>query len=429
MDIDAAVHDADIEVEPEPVGLPPSSSLSSSSSASPWDGFVNGPENALATASVLALAAGGEASLGLSPLLVHGPSGVGKTRLLTALVDETLRRRPESAVAHLEAEAFAAACAEAASAGGGTGGMAGGWSDLRDRFRGLDLFVLDDLHALERAPLALNELVHTLDALEATGGRVAVSARIGPSHWTSTDGSSSSPRSRSRSRSRSVWPPRLINRLIGGLSVRVDPPGLDARRRFVHQRARFLNLTLAAEAVEALAEAGDGYRTLDGWLARLGLLTRLGGQSRPRSRSGSGSGTIDPPARRVLGVDDVRAILTENDDETHHDHAANPGPGSGSGSGSGSGMITIEHIARAVAARFGVKLSDLRGASRRAALAGPRHLAMHLARTGTGRSYQAIGAYFGGRDPATVRHACRAAAARISADPALASAVASIRVR
>ena len=47
---------------------------------------------------------------------------------------------------------------------------------------------------------------------------------------------------------------------------------------------------------------------------------------------------------------------------------------------------------------------------------------MHLARLHTGLSFAAIGAYFGGRDPATVRHACKAAAGRLIANPALASA-------
>jgi chromosomal replication initiator protein len=51
---------------------------------------------------------------------------------------------------------------------------------------------------------------------------------------------------------------------------------------------------------------------------------------------------------------------------------------------------------------------------------------MHLARALTGSSFAAIGTYFGGRDPATVRHACKAAADRITADPALAAAVAAI---
>jgi chromosomal replication initiator protein len=75
-----------------------------------------------------------------------------------------------------------------------------------------------------------------------------------------------------------------------------------------------------------------------------------------------------------------------------------------------------------VASRFGVRPADLRGAARHPQFVEPRHLAMHLARASTGLSFAAIGAYFGGRDPATVRHACRAAASRLDADPALASA-------
>jgi chromosomal replication initiator protein len=324
----------------------------------PWDGFLAGPENELAHASVLALARGERA--GISPLVVHGPSGVGKSRLLAGLVGERLLRRPESAVAHLEAEAFAASCAEAA-------GPPGGWSELRARFRRLDLFVLEDLHALERAPLALEELTHTLDALDDAGAAVAVSARVGPGQW-------------------SGWPRRLVNRLLGGLAVRVDPPGLASRRRYVLDRARARGINLAAEAVDSLAEAADGYRTLDGWLARLGLASRV--ERRPLDRALAESYLADE---------------------------AEPAP-----------SPTIDAIARAVAKRFGVRPSDLRGAARNPQFVEPRHLAMHLARGSTGLSFAAIGAYFGGRDPATVRHACRAAASRLESDPALASAAEAI---
>ncbi len=323
----------------------------------PWDGFLTGPENELALASIQALARG--EGLGVSPLVVHGPSGVGKSRLLAGLVSERLLRRPESAVAHLSAEAFAATCAEAAAA-------TGGWAELRERFRSLDLFVLEDLHALERAPLALGELTHTLDALHDAGADVAVSARVGPGQW-------------------SGWPRRLVSRLVGGLAVRVDPPGLASRRRYLLDRARARGISLAAETVDSLAEAADGYRTLDGWLANLALTARV--ERRPLDRS-----LVDP-------------LLLE--DGT----AAAP---------------TVDSVARAVAERFGVRLRDLRSDSRRQAVAGPRHLAIHLARTSTGVSYQVLGAYFGGRDPATVRHSCKTAAARIAADPALAAALAAL---
>lgn len=334
---------------PEPAVLP-----------HPWDGFLTGPENELAYASVLALARGDVE--GISPLVVHGPSGVGKSRLLAGLVSERLSRRPESAVAHLDAETFAAACAEAASSG------SGGWSELRARFRGLDLFVLEDLHALERAPLALQELSHTLDALDEAGGAVAVSARVGPGQWSGWG-----------------WPARLVNRLVGGLAVRVDPPGLAARRRYLLERARAQGIGLAAGAVDSLAEAADGYRTLDGWLANLALAARV--ERRPLDQ-----GLVDP-------------LLAED--------ATDP-------------AVTLERIVRAVAAKFGVRPRDLRSSTRRQTVAEPRHLAMYLARSLTGLSFQSIGAAFGGRDPATVRHACKAAAARLAADPALAAAVATL---
>ena len=323
----------------------------------PWDGFLAGPENALALAGATALARGeGD---GISPLVVHGPSGVGKSRLLAGLVAERLARRPGSTVAHLTAEAFAAACHAAAEDDDG-------WAGLRDRFRGLDLLVLDDLHALARAPLAVEELAHTLDALSAGGGAVAVAARSGPGQWADL-------------------PTRLVDRLVGGLSVRLEPPGPEARRRYAREGARSRGVPLAAEALDALAEAADGYPAIDGWLARLAL-----------------SGRVD---RKPAGAAAVAELLEDE-------------PG---------GVPTVDDVAEAVAARFGVRRRDLRSASRRPGLVGPRHLAMLLAREVTGRSFAAIGAHFGKRDAATVRHACRAAAARMAADPALAAAVEALR--
>jgi chromosomal replication initiator protein len=339
----------------------------------PWDGYLTGPENELVMAAAQAMARGEHR--GLSPLVVHGPSGVGKSRLLAGLVAERLRREPGAAVAHLDAETFAATYAEA-SAESSTGD---GWSALRGRLRTVDLLILEDLEGLLRAPGARDELAHTLDALDASGAAVAVSARTAPGTWP-----------------RREWPGRLISRLQGGLTARIDPPGPASRRRYVLSRAGAHGLTLQAEAVERLAAAADGYRTLDGWLARLALEARIGSKSvgaRIKSRG--------------LDAQTVAAILAE---ETL---LADP-------------AASVAAIARAVAVRFGVRIGLVRGPSRRASVIEARHLAMYLARTHTGASFAAIGAYFGGRDPATVRHACRAARERLDADPALAAVAAAI---
>src|SRR5258708_39368136 len=112
------------QTETEPFADAPVVSVS----AHPWDGFVTGPENALAHAGVLAMVRG--EALGVSPLVVHGPSGVGKSRLLQGLVGEWLMRWPGSSVAHLGAEGVAALCAE----GAGRNGPAG-WAGGRGRVR------------------------------------------------------------------------------------------------------------------------------------------------------------------------------------------------------------------------------------------------------------------------------------------------------
>jgi chromosomal replication initiator protein len=315
-----------------------------------------GPENALAHAGALALARGERE--GFSPLVVHGPSGSGKSRLLAGLVAERLLRRPESAVATLDGESFAAACAEAST-------QNGGWLEVRERFRRLDLFVLDDLQALERAPWAMEELSHTLDALDECGASVAVGSKVAPGQW-------------------SGWPSRLINRLIGGLSVRIEPPSVESRRRYLLDRARSRGLALPSDVLEPMAEAADGYRTLEGWLSQVALASRV--------------------ERQAIGPELASTIL--EGDPVH-------GP-------------TLDEIARAVADRFGLKIRDLKGSTRRAVVAEGRHLAMYLARRQTDLSFRAIGAYFGGRDPATVRHACAAAEARINADPALLAAISAL---
>ena len=86
----------------------------------PWDGYLTGPENELAMAAAQAMARGERQ--GISPLVVHGPSGVGKSRLLAGLVAERLRRQPGSTVAHLDAETFAAAVSRRPASRGSAAG-------------------------------------------------------------------------------------------------------------------------------------------------------------------------------------------------------------------------------------------------------------------------------------------------------------------
>jgi chromosomal replication initiator protein len=356
----------------------------------PWDGYLGGPENELAMAAVQALALGERD--GVSPLVVYGPSGVGKSRLLAGLVAECLRRRPDITVAYLDAQSFVIACMEAVSIAGGLG-----WSELRSRFRSVSLFVLEDIEGLERSPLARDELVHTLDALDVTGATLAFSARSAPGTWLYC-----------------TWPKRLVNRLMGGLAISIAAPGLASRRRYILQNASEHGVALQAEAVETIAEAADSYRTIEGWLSRLALEARLGHQQTNR-RIGPPLTSVQqrsPAHSRSVPFDSCQVATILADDK----HLVEP-------------IVAIDTIAREVAGRFGIRLSLLRGPSRRALVVLARHLAMYLARTFTGSSLVTIGLYFGGRAPASVRHGCKVTTLRLKNDPALTAVVATFESR
>jgi chromosomal replication initiator protein len=74
--------------------------------------------------------------------------------------------------------------------------------------------------------------------------------------------------------------------------------------------------------------------------------------------------------------------------------------------------------ASVVARHFGLTTSDLRGKSRRQAVADARALAMYLVRGRTGASYAEVGRHFGNRDHTTVLHACRKLSAQTARDQA-----------
>jgi chromosomal replication initiator protein len=146
---------------------------------------------------------------------------------------------------------------------------------------------------------------------------------------------------------------------------------------------------VTADALDLLAGAADGYRTIEGWVARLALSSRV--------------------ERRPIDGSLANSLLT--------------------GDVTGDPTASISEITRIVASRFGVRVRDLRCSSRRASLVGPRHLAILLCRELTGSSYAILGSAFGGRDPKSIRHACQAASLRIERDPALAAVADSIRRR
>lgn len=323
-----------------------------------WSGtFLAGPENSLVVEAV-------QSTLHrdipiYSPLFLYGPSGVGKTHLAAGMVDAWRKSHGPRASIYSTAVDFARHWTDAIEAQA--------IDDFHARYRRLELLAIDDLDALADRPIAQEQLLHTIDALVGVGSRVVLTARAAPSEIAGLSAA-------------------LKARLIGGLVVRVAPPGRAVRLAAAHKFAGLRGLELSEAAASALA---DGLvEPLSAIWAAVACLEM--------------SGSIEPSRPIERRVAELLAAR----------HAREP---------------SLREIALAAARHFSVRLTDLRSGSRRRAVVMARDVAMYLARTLTGKSYEQIGAYFSGRDHSTVSHGCAKTAELVKTDPTLRSAVDQLR--
>lgn len=165
--------------------------------------FVVGPSNRMACGAVeMAALRPGE----VSPLVIHGPSGVGKTHLLEGACDRARHLHPGINAVCLSAEQFTTAFLQALHGGGLPG--------FRRTCRGADLLVIDDLQFFVGKKATLLELQQTLDAVQRQGRQVIMGC----------------------DRELDSLPdlgPDLLTRLRGGMIARILPPDYDVRRGIV----------------------------------------------------------------------------------------------------------------------------------------------------------------------------------------------------
>jgi chromosomal replication initiator protein len=330
--------------------------------------FVATPENRGAWVAVqdLAEALSPKQFTGQPPLvMLHGPAGTGKTHLVQALVATVTHRRPDLVVCLVSAADLLQE---------GEPGLFEEESgddypvDLRPltEARHSDLFVVEDLQHLN-ARLA-EPLVQAMDYLEARQRPMVFTASAGPQ--------------RLIRRGRHL-PSRLTNRLAGGLVVGLDPLGPASRLTLLQALAQRRQLAVPTAVLRWVAEHfSGGGRRLEGALTKLEALART-----------------------------QRQPLDEATVEKHfRDDAA-------------AGQPTVERIAESVGGYFQVEPKQLQSARRHREVLLPRQVGMYIARQLTGLSMEQIGAYFGGRDHATVLHACRKVEKAIAHDVRLSGLV------
>jgi len=241
--------------------------------------------------------------------------------------------------------------------------------EFRDAIRTLDVLIIDDVQSLANREATQEELFHTFNALYQTGKQVILSADAAPAEIPTLED-------------------RLISRFSWGLVAQIDPPNRETRQAILHKKARLRGCEVPDEVLDLIAERVESnVRVLEGALTRLISETQLGG--------------------KPMDLDTARWVLAQVEG-----HPARP--------------PELRDVLRAVAAHFGVRVTDLLSRKRSRSVSHPRQVSMYLARKLTPLSLQEIGAHLGGRDHSTVLHAERVIEAARRSDPAVADTIAQL---
>jgi chromosomal replication initiator protein len=324
-----------------------------------FDRFVIGPGNRLAHAAALAVAEmPGEA---YNPLFLHGAPGLGKTHLLGAIALYLRRNRPDLTVRYTTAERFTAEFVTALRSKGA--------ERFKERYRGLNVLLIDDVQFLEDKPHTEEEFFHTFNALHEAGGQLVLSCDRPPEAL-------------------SRLAERLRDRFDWGLRVELTAPDLRTRLTLLHHLAnRDPGEAPSPDALREIAvRVPSNFRRLEGALVRVVASASISGQS--------------------LTPDLVRDVFDQ------HPQAASPlSPPQRADAGEPS----VAEVQQAVCAVLHLSVDELLSPRRTPRIAQARQLAMYLSREATGLTLKSIAREFD-RDHSTVLHAIRRIEASLGPD-------------
>ncbi len=245
-------------------------------------GFIVGASNEYAFRAAELTARGRQQA---SPLLLCGPTGVGKTHLLRAIQQEYRRHHARAAAIYLTAEQFTTSFVEAI--------RVSGLPSFRQKCRGAKLLVIDDLQFFAGKRRTLEELLYTLDTLAADGRQTVLASDRGLAELRALG-------------------PELISRLSGGLTCELAPPEFATRVGIVRQFGELAGITLSDEVVTLVAtQISAGARELRGAIHRLQAMSAA--YKEPITRAMAERAMVDLARHntRSVRLADVQKVVCE----------------------------------------------------------------------------------------------------------------------
>lgn len=277
-----------------------------------------------------------------NPLFLHGSVGIGKTHLMQAIGQEVLRNKSKKIVRYVTSEAFTNEYIDAL--------RKTGISAFRNKYRKVDVLLVDDVQFFENKDSTQDEFFHTFNELHNAHKQIVITSDRAPSQIKNLE-------------------ERLISRFEWGLATQIESPDLEMRIAILRQKMKDWTVPIADWVLEYLAtKITTNVRRLEGALMRVAAHISLG----------RGEITQEVLETRLSDVLDDASTNT----------------------------VTIDGIQKMVAEHFDIRLADMTSRRRTQNIARPRQIAMYLARELTKNPLKEIGNAFGGKDHGTVIHAC-----------------------
>src|SRR5215468_1413707 len=302
-----------------------------------FDAFVIGSGNQFAHAACQAVSQ--RPSKAYNPLFLYGGVGMGKTHLMQAIGHEIKRLLPQSAICYVSSEKF-------------TNEMINSlrydkMTSFRDKFRNVDVLLIDDIQFLAQKERTQEEFFHTFNALHESNKQIVIASDRPPKEL---------PEIEDRLRSRFEW----------GLIADIQPPDLETKVAILQKKAESERVTITTDlALYIASNVRTNVRELEGALIRLMAYCSLTGAE--------------------INLSTAQQVLKNFID-------------------SQARKITIDAIQKAVAEQFGLRVTEIKQKSNSRAIVFPRQIAMFLSKQMTEASLPEIGRQFGGKHHTTVMH-------------------------
>ena len=305
-----------------------------------FDNFVVGSSNQLAQAAAYAVAQH-PAEL-YNPLFLFGPSGLGKTHLLFAIMNEVRKLHPNFNILYVTSEEFTNELIDALALRQNRN------LAFKEKYRNVDMLLVDDVHFIAGKYSVQEEFFHTFNALYNEKKQIILTSDRPP-------------------RDISYLESRLQTRFESGLMADIQPPDTELRAAIFKMKTQLLGIRLDNEVLTYLSEnITNNVRQIEGALKRLRAQSFITGE----------------PISKAMAADVLKDFFTTD----------------------GAERVTIEKVFSFVSRRYGFSTEDIRGKKRTSDIVYVRHIAMYLCTEYTGLSLKAIGRQFG-RDHSTVINA------------------------